>query len=65
MLLVAPFVCAEHRYPIDCWRFLPDGLRFFLDGFESRDAGIVHGDCFGLGRKPELYRPAWRIERVH
>jgi len=61
VLLVAPFVCAEHRFPVDCWRFLPDGLRFLLEGFEEVDAGIVHGDCFGLGRKPEGYAPRWRV----
>jgi SAM-dependent methyltransferase len=21
----------EHRYPVDCWRFMPDGLRFLFD----------------------------------
>lgn len=21
----------EHRYPLDCWRFMPDGLRFLFD----------------------------------
>jgi SAM-dependent methyltransferase len=21
----------EHRYPVDCWRFLPDGLKFLFD----------------------------------
>lgn len=64
VILVVPFVCAEHRYPIDCWRFLPDGLRFLLEGFEEVDAAIVHGDCFGLGRKPDGYAPRWRIVRA-
>jgi len=64
VLLVAPYSCPEHRFPVDCWRFLPDGLRFLLAGFESRDAGIVHPDCFGLGRKPERYQPVWRVERA-
>lgn len=64
VLLVAPFFVAEHRYPIDCWRFLPDGMRFLLDGFEEVDAGIVHADCFALGRKPPGYASRWRIERL-
>lgn len=64
VLLVAPFVCAEHRFPVDCWRFLPDGLRFLLEGFEAVDAGIVHGDCFGLGQKPAGYAPRWRLVRA-
>jgi SAM-dependent methyltransferase len=63
LLLIAPFACAEHRYPIDCWRFLPDGLRFLLEGFDAQDAGLVHQDCFALGRKPAGYTSAWRVER--
>jgi SAM-dependent methyltransferase len=64
VLLVAPFFFHEHRFPVDCWRFLPDGLRFLLEGFDDLDAGLVHGDCFGLGRKPAGYTSAWRIERL-
>jgi SAM-dependent methyltransferase len=63
LLLIAPFACGEHRFPIDCWRFLPDGMRFLLEGFEAQDAGIVHPDTFALGRKPASYASAWRIER--
>jgi SAM-dependent methyltransferase len=25
--IIAPGFCGEHKYPIDCWRFLPDGMR--------------------------------------
>ena len=63
VLLIAPFIYGEHRFPIDCWRFLPDGLRFLLEGFEAQDAGLMHQDCFALGRKPAGYASAWRIER--
>ena len=27
MLLVAPCAWPQHRYPVDCWRILPDGFR--------------------------------------
>jgi SAM-dependent methyltransferase len=63
VLLIAPFVYGEHRFPIDCWRFLPDGLRFLLEGFEAQDAGLMHHDCFALARKPTGYASPWRIER--
>lgn len=23
--------CPEHRYPVDCWRVLPDGMRYLFD----------------------------------
>jgi len=27
MCLIVPSLVKEHRYPVDCWRFLPDGMR--------------------------------------
>lgn len=27
IMLIAPSRGAEHRYPVDCWRFYPDGFR--------------------------------------
>jgi SAM-dependent methyltransferase len=27
--LIAPSSGPEHRYPVDCWRFYPDGMRAF------------------------------------
>jgi len=29
--IVAPSEGPEHRYPQDCWRFLPDGMRALAD----------------------------------
>ena len=26
VIIVAPFICGPHNFPIDCWRFLPEGL---------------------------------------
>jgi len=67
LLVTAPFIWAEHRHPLDCWRFLPDGMRVLLEqaGAEcleayvvgddekgSRTDGQVNGtDCWGIGRK--------------
>lgn len=25
--LIVPSHCKQHRYPVDCWRFLPDGMK--------------------------------------
>lgn len=53
MILTAPWRWEMHRWPIDCWRILPDGMRVLL-----RDAGLdvletytVADDCWGIGRK--------------
>ncbi|MCX6330984.1 MAG: hypothetical protein NTZ85_15895, partial [Bacteroidia bacterium] len=29
--IITPFSVDEHRYPVDCWRILPDGYRFLLE----------------------------------
>jgi SAM-dependent methyltransferase len=36
MIVIAPFIIHEHRYPIDAWRFLPDGFRVLC-----KDAGLA------------------------
>lgn len=29
--IITPFSLGEHRYPVDCWRLLPDGYRYLLE----------------------------------
>jgi len=29
--IITPFSAGEHRYPVDCWRILPDGYRYLLE----------------------------------
>ena len=65
VLLNAPMVWRVHRYPIDCFRILPDGMAALLElaGFdvveayakaarEARLAQFGFKDCFGVGQKP-------------
>lgn len=42
LFLIAPAAWPEHRYPIDCWRFLPDGMRSLAEwaGLKLRDTGL-------------------------
>jgi SAM-dependent methyltransferase len=68
ILVVAP--CegwGEHRWPYDCWRFMPDGMRVLLEragadcvvdpyikGYlpGTVPTGQIDGtDCWGIGRK--------------
>jgi SAM-dependent methyltransferase len=28
---ITPFSIGEHRYPVDCWRILPDGYKYLLE----------------------------------
>jgi SAM-dependent methyltransferase len=60
LILIAPFIWNQHRYPVDCWRFLPDGMKILIE-----DAGLsfvkseisFHGnghkeaDCWAVGKK--------------
>lgn len=34
IVVTAPIVWEEHKYPLDCWRVMPDGMRFLLRNFE-------------------------------
>jgi SAM-dependent methyltransferase len=62
MLLVAPFLFFEHKEPIDCFRFLPDGMRAIFEecGLDTVEAHMDvsqlqsngHVDCWAVGRKP-------------
>lgn len=63
--ITAPAIWAEHRYPIDCFRYYPDGMRSLmeeagfnvLDSYANPEKGINYGyihlrtDCWGVGQK--------------
>jgi SAM-dependent methyltransferase len=63
IVLIAPWQYGEHRYPIDCWRILPDGMKFLLEGFDNIEVGKLHNDCWGLARRPIGYKAPWKISR--
>ena len=53
MLLVAPREQREHRYPFDCFRFLPDGMRAMMElaGIHVLKTYLIGGLCWGIGKK--------------
>jgi SAM-dependent methyltransferase len=65
--ILAPSAGPEHRYPVDCWRFYPDGMRALaryvhletLEVYTSwdepyhPDLSHLYRDTFFVGRKPE------------
>jgi SAM-dependent methyltransferase len=55
-IIIAPWTFAQHRYPIDCWRILPDGMAALFEwaGLEALTIGYdANGvDCWGVARKP-------------
>lgn len=53
LILAAPVICQEHDHPVDCWRFLPGGMRVLLadanlDVVETFTYGM---DCWAVGKK--------------
>lgn len=75
--VIAPAGGYEHRYPVDCWRFYPDGMRSVaefarlevLEAFTDwtpaahyRDDSAVWQDSVLIARKPSM--PAWRALRL-
>lgn len=54
VVIIAPWKWITHRYPIDCWRISPDGMRVLLEWgkCEVLDTNVSVHDCYGVGRKP-------------
>lgn len=66
--IIAPSRGFEHKYPVDCWRFYPDGFRAlaryaYLDTLEAytqwesgeyEDGSDTWGDSVLIARKPNL-----------
>lgn len=51
MCVIAPWTYPEHKYPVDCWRILPDGMRFLLGkiaGVNVLGAYKNETDCVGI-----------------
>ena len=51
--IIAPSRSKEHRYPIDCYRYLPDGMRALFEyaGIVPLEVRLVKSDCIGIGTK--------------
>ena len=53
-IVIAPWIWEERRYPIDCWRILPDGMHSLMaewTGFEPIEISKVAQDTYFVGKK--------------
>lgn len=55
-IVIMPFSFGEHKYPVDCYRILPDGLRFLFTkwaGLCCLECAFTPGntDTYFVGRK--------------
>jgi len=56
--IIVPWRQKEHDYPVDCWRIMPEGMRFLLEEIAGFTVVDVHkndeesnADCVGIGYK--------------
>jgi len=52
VFIITPFSAGEHRYPVDCWRILPDGYRYLLE---------KEGDFTVLETKLNISKPRYKL----
>jgi hypothetical protein len=50
LIITAPAEWEEHCYPIDCWRILPDGMRFLLKDMEILECFRNENDTWGVAQ---------------
>ena len=56
MCVIAPCNDVEHRYPIDCWRFFPDGFRWLFckkTGLLEKEIYVAGQDCVAIVTKEQ------------
>lgn len=46
----------EHRYPIDCWRVMPDGMRFLFD-----ETGQLNGYDIHIANEWDIVASAFKV----
>lgn len=57
LCLIVPLTIGEHRHPLDCWRILPDGMRYLLSplydilkiDINNRAGGMQ--DTYGIAKR--------------
>lgn len=55
--IIVPNCFNEHRYPVDCWRVFPDGMRFLLKeigSFEILDVYKYLNDTIGVAKNVKV-----------
>lgn len=56
MCHIAPWTYPEHKYPEDCWRIMPDGMKFLLSEIAGLGILDIHKnetDCVGIAGTPQ------------
>lgn len=53
-IIIVPWYQPLHRYPIDAWRILPDGMKILIEeaGWNPVDVGMDYRDTYGVALNP-------------
>ena len=54
IIMIAPNKWDEHKYPIDCWRIFPDGMKYLFEErlkFKTLECGLRGPDTYYVGEK--------------
>jgi len=54
IFIIAPWTFKIHRYPVDCWRILPDGMSYIMTkhcGFKQITCKVNDVFCYFIGTK--------------
>ena len=50
LMITTPFDIHEHKHPIDCWRVMPDGMRFLFKDMEIIECGMEGIDTYLIAK---------------
>lgn len=57
LVIITHWQFPEHRFPVDCWRILPDGMAHLFD-----EAGVLHGYDIRRYDQYDIIGAAWRTK---
>ena len=55
MSIVTHWSFKEHKYPIDCWRIMPDGMKYLFD-----QTGKLERYSIGIVSQYDIGARAWK-----
>lgn len=55
LVIITHWQFFEHRYPVDCWRIMPDGMAHLFD-----ETGVLHGYDIRRYDQYDIIGAAWR-----
>lgn len=67
-IFTVPWNHGIHRFPVDCWRILPDGMTYMMTkfcNFKYFTCGVCNNDTYFFGSKTEIELTVKRPIKCH